>query len=169
MYESSGEFQMEIKRICRRGFRSQTTQIAVISLCCFVENGWEMYKVLKCTCWAVVMQRLPPPPLPPNQPLLSLRHSCCNVNETDRLGIYLMTFCQGLHDASRQSQTAISNMYSKNNMLTVRLHAYDLSTNIDNICVENVSIKFFILSKSFLPVFSRKKWGERIDCTLIVR
>lgn len=80
-----------------------------------------------------------------------------------------MTFCQGLHDASRQSQTAISNMYSKNNMLTVRLLAYDLSTNIDNICVENVSIKFFILSKSFLPVFSRKKWGKRIDCTLIVR
>ena len=60
-----------------------------------------------------------------------------------------MTFCQGLHDVSRQSQTAISNMYSKNNMLTVRLLAYDLSTNIDNICVENVSIKFFILSKSF--------------------
>lgn len=80
-----------------------------------------------------------------------------------------MTFCQGLHDVSRQSQTAISNMYSKNNMLTVRLLAYDLSTNIDNICVENVSIKFFILSKSFLPVFSRKKWGKRIDCTLIVR
>lgn len=80
-----------------------------------------------------------------------------------------MTFCQGLHDVSRQSQTAISNMYSKNNMLTVRLYAYDLSTNIDNICVENVSIKFFILSKSFLPVFSRKKWGKRIDCTLIVR
>lgn len=80
-----------------------------------------------------------------------------------------MTFCQGLHDASRQSQTTISNMYSKNNMLTVRLLAYDLSTNIDNICVENVSIKFFILSKSFLPVFSRKKWGKRIDCTLIVR
>ena len=80
-----------------------------------------------------------------------------------------MTFCQGLHDVSRQSQTAISNMYSKNNMLTVRLHAYDLSTNIDNICVENVSIKFFILSQSFLPVFSRKKWGKRIDCTLIVR
>lgn len=80
-----------------------------------------------------------------------------------------MTFCQGLHDASRQSQTAISNTYSKNNMLTVRLLAYDLSTNIDNICVENVSIKFFILSKSFLPVFSRKKWGKRIDCTLIVR
>lgn len=80
-----------------------------------------------------------------------------------------MTFCQGLHDVSRQSQTAISNMFSKNNMLTVRLLAYDLSTNIDNICVENVSIKFFILSKSFLPVFSRKKWGKRIDCTLIVR
>ena len=57
-----------------------------------------------------------------------------------------MTFCEGLHDASMQSQTAISNMYSKNNMLTVRLHAYDLSTNIDNICVENVSIKFCILS-----------------------
>ena len=72
-----------------------------------------------------------------------------------------MTFCQGLHDASRQSQTAISNMYSKNNMLTVRLLAYDLSTNIDNICVENVSLKFFILSKSFLPVFSRKKMGEK--------
>ena len=70
-----------------------------------------------------------------------------------------MTFCQGLHDASRQSQTAISNMYSENNMLTVRLHAYDLSTN--NICVENVSLKFFILSKSFLPVFSRKKMGEK--------
>ena len=80
-----------------------------------------------------------------------------------------MTFCQGLHDVSRQSQTAISNMYSKNNMLTVRLHAYDLSTNIDNICVENVSIKFFILSKSFSSRIFAKKWGKRIDCTLIVR
>ena len=30
---------MEIKIICRRGFDSQTTQIVVISRCCFAEDG----------------------------------------------------------------------------------------------------------------------------------
>ena len=34
-YKRSVEFQMEIKIICRRGFGSQTTQIVVISRCCF--------------------------------------------------------------------------------------------------------------------------------------
>ena len=34
-YKRSIEFQMEIKIICRRGFSSQTTQIVVISRCCF--------------------------------------------------------------------------------------------------------------------------------------
>ena len=34
-YKRSAEFQMEIKIICRRGFGSQTTQIVVISRCCF--------------------------------------------------------------------------------------------------------------------------------------
>ena len=54
-YKRSLEFQMEIKIICRRGFGSQTTQIVVISRCCFAWDGQEMYKVLKRTCWAIVL------------------------------------------------------------------------------------------------------------------
>ena len=46
---------MEIKIICRRGFGSQTTQIVVISRCCFAYDGWEMYKVLKRMCWTIVL------------------------------------------------------------------------------------------------------------------
>ena len=34
-YKRNVEFQMEIKTICHRGFGSQTTQIVVISRCCF--------------------------------------------------------------------------------------------------------------------------------------
>ena len=49
-YESSVEFQMEIKIIFRRGFRSQTSQILVISRSCFAEDDNEMYTVLKHTC-----------------------------------------------------------------------------------------------------------------------
>ena len=37
---------MEIKIICRRGFGSQTTQIVVISRCCFAEDGQESTKFL---------------------------------------------------------------------------------------------------------------------------
>ena len=38
-YKRSVEFQMEIKIICRRGFGLQTTQIVVISRCCFAWDG----------------------------------------------------------------------------------------------------------------------------------
>ena len=38
-YKISTEFQMEIKIICHRGFGSQTTQIVVISRCCFTWDG----------------------------------------------------------------------------------------------------------------------------------
>ena len=31
----------------------QTTQILVISRGCFAEHGWEMYTLLKRTCWAI--------------------------------------------------------------------------------------------------------------------
>ena len=34
-YKRSVEFEMEIKIICRSGFGSQTTQVVVISRCCF--------------------------------------------------------------------------------------------------------------------------------------
>ena len=44
---------MEIKIIGRRGFGSQTTQIVVISRYRFAQDGLEMYKVLKHTCWAI--------------------------------------------------------------------------------------------------------------------
>ena len=44
------EFKMEIKIICRRGFRLQTSQILVISRSCFAEDNNEMYTVLKRTC-----------------------------------------------------------------------------------------------------------------------
>ena len=54
-YKRSVKFQMEIKIIFRRGFGSQTTQIVVISRCCFAWDGQEMYKVLKRTCWAIVL------------------------------------------------------------------------------------------------------------------
>ena len=37
-YVSKVEFQMEVLLICRRCFRSQTTQIWVISRCCFAES-----------------------------------------------------------------------------------------------------------------------------------
>ena len=46
---------MEIKIIGRRGFGSQTTQIMVISRYRFAQDGLEMYKVLKHTCWAIVL------------------------------------------------------------------------------------------------------------------
>ena len=38
-YVSSFQFQMEIKIVCHCGFHSQTTQILVISRCCFAEDG----------------------------------------------------------------------------------------------------------------------------------
>ena len=38
-YKSGVEFQMELKIIYRRGFRSQTTQNLVISRCCFAKDG----------------------------------------------------------------------------------------------------------------------------------
>ena len=38
---------MEIKIICRRGFRLQTTQIFAIPRCYFAEDGYEMSIVLK--------------------------------------------------------------------------------------------------------------------------
>ena len=53
--ERSVEFQLEIKIICRCGFCSQTTQIVVISRCCFTYDDWEMYKVLKRMYWAIVL------------------------------------------------------------------------------------------------------------------
>ena len=46
---------MEIKIICRRGFRLQTSQILVISRSCFAEDDNEMYTVLKRTCWTIVL------------------------------------------------------------------------------------------------------------------
>ena len=46
---------MEIKIICRRGFGLQTTQFVVISRCCFAWDGYEMYKIFKRTCWAIVL------------------------------------------------------------------------------------------------------------------
>ena len=42
---------MEIKIICRRGFRLQTTQIFAIPRCHFAEDGYEMSIVLKGMCW----------------------------------------------------------------------------------------------------------------------
>ena len=39
MYVSSDKFQLEIEIICRRGFRSKTTQILVILGCRFAEGG----------------------------------------------------------------------------------------------------------------------------------
>ena len=45
---------MEINIICRRGFGLQTTQFVVISRCCFAWDGYEMYKIFKRTCWAIV-------------------------------------------------------------------------------------------------------------------
>ena len=46
---------MEIKIIGRRGFGSQTTQIVVISRYRFAQDGLEMNKVLKRTCWAIFL------------------------------------------------------------------------------------------------------------------
>ena len=46
---------MEIKTTCRRGFGLQTTQFVVISRCCFALDGYEMYKIFKRTCWAIVL------------------------------------------------------------------------------------------------------------------
>ena len=54
-YVSLIEFHMETSIILRWGFRSQTTQIFLISRCRFSEDGWEMYKVLKYTFWAVIL------------------------------------------------------------------------------------------------------------------
>ena len=33
----------------------QTMQILMVSRCCFAEYGWEIYKVSKRTCWAIVL------------------------------------------------------------------------------------------------------------------
>ena len=38
-YKRSVELQLEITKICRRGFGSQMTQIVVISRCCFAWDG----------------------------------------------------------------------------------------------------------------------------------
>ena len=46
---------MEIKIIGRRGFGSQTMQIVVISRYRFAQDGLEMNKVLKRTCWAIFL------------------------------------------------------------------------------------------------------------------
>ena len=49
-YESSVEFQMEISIIFRRGFRSQTTQILVISRCFFLERTAKRCTKFHKTC-----------------------------------------------------------------------------------------------------------------------
>ena len=46
---------MKITIICRRGFGLQTTQFVVISRCCFAWDSYEMYKIFKRTCWAIVL------------------------------------------------------------------------------------------------------------------
>ena len=45
--ERGAEFQMETEINCRRGFRSRTTKILMISRCYFSEDGEEIYAVLK--------------------------------------------------------------------------------------------------------------------------
>ena len=51
-YTRSVEFQMKMKIICRRGFGLQTTQIVVISRCCFAWDSLEMYNVVLSYCSA---------------------------------------------------------------------------------------------------------------------